>query len=142
MKRQHRTIRAIIAILPPNGYQAYRRILKNATYAFYDFVSKDDNVDYKQILLKDILFIIAAFDNIITSGHWEKVYKAPVEPELEILPNKYVQDILNPGIFFIYDANSGKMFPASKEECAGLEDASVWGASEVEDRLMKHFFPK
>ena len=43
MKRQQRTVGAVIAVPLPNGYRAHGRILKNASFAFYDFVSPEED---------------------------------------------------------------------------------------------------
>jgi len=141
MKRQHRTVGAVIEIFLPNGYRAYGRILKNAAFAFYDFVSKDEVSDYAKVLKSEVLFVCAAFDDIITRGHWLKVFKAPIEPSLEELPNKYIEDALSPGNYSLYNANTGDITPATKADCEGLEVAAVWQAWEIEERLMDYFFP-
>jgi hypothetical protein len=141
MKRQQRTIGAVITIPLPNGYRAYGRILKNAAFAFYDCISQDELAEVEQILQSNVLFIVAAFDSIIHQGRWLKIYKAPIEPILENLPKKYIEDALAPGHYSLYDANTGEITPATKQECQGLEEAAVWEGWHVEERLMKHFFP-
>jgi hypothetical protein len=92
MKRQQRTIGAVITIPLPNGYRAYGRILKNAAFAFYDCISQDELAEVEQILQSNVLFIVAAFDSIIHQGRWLKIYKAPIEPILENLPKKYIEE--------------------------------------------------
>lgn len=141
MKRQQRTVGAVIAVPLPNGYRAYGRILKNAAFAFYDIISPDENVAVERILHAKVLFIVAVYDSVMHRGRWLKIHKASLEPELENLPKKYIEDIMAPGHYFLYDANTGEITPASKQECQGLEQAAVWQGGQVEEQLMNHFFP-
>lgn len=116
MKRQQRTVGAVIAIPLPNEHYAFGRILKNAAYAFYDFLSQDQRPEIHRIVHSRVLFIIAANDYRVHQGEWLKIHKAPLEPELETLPNCYVEDVLAPGNYSLYDANTGEITPATKEE--------------------------
>lgn len=141
MKRQQRTVGAVIAIPLPNGFYSYGRILKHGDFAFYNFSSNGISVDYGQVIQSKILFIRAVFDDIITRGRWMKVYRAPIESELDNLPNKYIEDALAPGNYSIYNPNTGVITPATKKECEGLEVAAVWQAWQIEEQLMDQFFP-
>lgn len=141
MKRQQRTVGAVIEIPLPNGYYAYGRILKEGDFAFYDFVSEVESVDYTKVLQSKVLFIRAVFNDVITQGRWLKVYKASVEPALDDLPNKYIEDALLPGNYSIYNTNTGEITPATKAECDGLEVAAVWQPWQIEEQLMDYLFP-
>ena len=141
MKRQQITTGAIIRIDLGNGYFNYAQILdKGKGITFFDIYTKE--AELKDIsLLQDrkVLFIIAVYNDIITKGRWLKVGKLPVRDDLTILPMKFIQDIINPKLFRLYNPNTGEMFPATRDECEGLEVAAVWEAWEVEQRIKDYY---
>ncbi|MBK8909903.1 MAG: immunity 26/phosphotriesterase HocA family protein [Chlorobi bacterium] len=139
MKRQRITLGSIIKIDLGDGYHSYGRILRNAGYGFYDIRTKEEISDMEEIVDKAILFIVAVYDDAITRGHWLKVGKMPLEPSLEVMPNKFIQDGLHPDQFSLYDPNTGAIYPSTREACRGLERAAVWEPEHVEERLRDHF---
>jgi hypothetical protein len=138
-KRQQRTVGAIVKIELGDGYHSYARILDKANYAFYNLRTNEEISDLNYIISKQILFIIAVYDDVVTKGRWLKIGKLPIEDSLQILPYKYIQDKQKPGSFELYNSNTGKSEPASKEECKGLECAAVWEANHIEERIRDHF---
>jgi len=139
MKRQKRVVGSFIKIKLPNGKYSYGRILEKANYAFYDFVTDDDNADLEQIGKQKVLFIVAVYDDAVTSGRWIIIGKLPLEPDLQMLPLKFIQDKLNPDNFELYDPNTGKTKKAYRQDCNGLERAAVWEPDHVEDRIVDYF---
>jgi hypothetical protein len=136
MKRQQRTVGAFVAIKLPNGKYGYGRILDKAAFAFYDLITNDIITDIAQIRDRPILFIVAAYDDIITKGRWLKIGKSPLENHLMILPMKYIQDPINQSEFRLYDPNTGLMASTTEDKCIGMEEAAVWEAFEVEQRIL------
>lgn len=52
---------------------------------------------------------------------------------------KFIQDVLNPEKFELYDPNNGEIIPATKEQIQGLECAAVWEAEHVESRIIDYY---
>ena len=135
-KRQQRTVGAIVKIPLDSSYHSYARILSQASFAFYDFRTKEDVSDLTEIISSPILFIVAVFNDAVTRGRWVKVGKLPLEPYFQKLPRKFIWDTI--GLRFqIYD--NGNIREATREECQGLERAAVWEPEEVEERLRDHY---
>jgi hypothetical protein len=138
MERQRRVVGAFLKIILPDGKYCYGRILEKANYAFYDMITEDGDVDLMQITKHKILFIIAVYNDAVTSGRWIKIGKLPLEPELQILPLKFIQDKLNPEHFEFYDPNTGSIKTATRQDCMGLERAAVWEPYHVEERIVNY----
>ena len=139
MKRQRRTVGAIVEIDLENSYFSYARILEDASFAIYDIYSADRISNIHDIVNRPVLFIVAVYNDVITRGKWLKVGSIPLEKELRVLPMKFVQDALHPSRFSFYNPNTGEMTPTNKENCKGLERAAVWDAHHVEDRIRDHY---
>ena len=138
MKRQKETIGSIVELILENGKYAYAQLLENGT-AFFDYLAPTSLKDFSVLEGRGILFIVAIYKDVITHGHWLKVGKLPIRKELEILPLKFIQDAIHPDQFELYDPNSGKTTSVSKEECRGLERASVWDQHHIEDRIRDYY---
>ncbi|GAA3973353.1 immunity 26/phosphotriesterase HocA family protein [Hymenobacter antarcticus] len=139
MARQRRTVGSIIEIDLGEGHFSYGRILDFASFAFYDIHVTKQEKDISKITNKPILFIIAVYNDVVSSGRWVKIGSEPLPQSLQILPTKFIQDALHLDRFELYYPNSGEIRPASKEACEGLERCAVWDANHVEDRLRDHF---
>jgi len=139
MAKQRRTIGAIVEIDLGDGYYSYARILDYASFAFYDILSAERVGTIKQITDKPILFTLAVYNDVVSSGHWVKIGTVPLPHSLQTLPTQFIQDALHPGRFELYYPNSGKIQPVPKEACEGLERCAVWDANHVEERLRDHF---
>jgi Immunity protein 26 len=138
LKRQQRTVGAIVQIPLENGSHTYARILENS-FAFYNIHTKEI-LPVEEILQKEVLFITAVYDTAVTKGYWPKISKAIALEEKFIahnLPAQYVRDNLNPNRYTIY--NSKGIFRATKEECEGLEQFIIWTHDTIEDRLSDHY---
>ncbi len=140
LKRQQRTVGAIVKIPLENGYHSYARILEDEL-AFYNiYTQQDESEEY--ILSQSILFVAAVFDDIITKGYWEKIGKSiPLETNLlsENLPPKFKQDIFTKKCQLVYP---DRFEPATEEQCKGLERWSVWTAEGIANRLLAHYTKK
>lgn len=142
MKRQQITVGSFFTIKLPCDKYGYGRILNNANYAFYDLFTSTEETDINNIVNSKVLFIVAVYNDAINSGRWPKISKQPLEDNLKILPMKFIQNILNPTQFELYDPNTGETKKAKKEDCIGLEVAAVWEAYNVEERLCDHIAGK
>jgi len=134
-KRQQRTVGAIVKVPLEDGYHTYARILEQASFAFYDSRTYNDVVDLQEIISKPVLFITAVNDYAITQGYWLKIGKIPLEKKLQILPAQFIQDPICPDQFSILESDGFTIRPATREECIGLERASVWPPEAIEQRL-------
>lgn len=138
MKRQKETIGAILEINIDNQYYVYGQILDKGT-AFFDYKSAERLNDFRELEKSTILFIVTVYKDVITQGTWLKVGKLPIREELEILPMKFIRDVLNPDKFRLYNPNTGEMIPATKDECKGLEVAAVYEAEHIEQRISDYY---
>jgi hypothetical protein len=138
MKKQQRTIGSVVKISLPDGTHGYGLVLDKASIAVYN-IKTEKAIPIEQITSKDTLFILTVHKSAISSGRWVKVGKILPEDKYSILPLQFIQDIINPEQFSIYDPNTGNIYPAKREDCMGLECAAVWEAEHVEDRILDHF---
>jgi hypothetical protein len=140
LKKQQRTIGAIVKIPLEGDYFGYGRILETKI-AIYDIFTKE-SLPETEILSKRILLIVAVFDKVITKGYWEKISKSiPLEENLknENLPPMFKQDIFTKKYQLVYP---DRFEPATEEQCKGLERWSVWTAEGIENRLIAHYTNK
>jgi hypothetical protein len=138
MKKQRRIPGSILEIQLEDQSLAYAQVLKTGV-AFFDLNAKDSLTDLHVILEKPVLFIIEIYDHIITKGRWKIVGTLPIRPDLIKPPLQFIQDQLAPDKFELYDPISGDIYPATRDECIGLECAAVWEAEHVEGRLIDHY---
>lgn len=138
-KRQRITLGSILEINIDNEYNVYAQILNEAGYAFFDYKSSNSLNDFSLLQKSPVLFIIGVYDDVITQGRWLKVGKMELRDDLKVQPMQFIHDQLKPGKFELYDPNTGDIKPSTKEECKGLECASVWEGEEVEERIRDHY---
>ena len=137
-RKQQRTVGAIVKVPLEKGFYSYARILHGTSFAFYDIHSKEEITDFANIVSSPILFIISVSNYAVTDGRWLKIGKLPLEKNFEVLPPRYVQDLLSPDKYKIIYSN-GTVKQATKNECDGLERFAVWQPLHVEERLADHF---
>ncbi len=135
-RRQKRVAGDVVRIDLGDGFACYGRVTGDAGLAVYDLRSSEA-VALSEIMSRPILFHISVMDNAITSGHWAVVGHAPLEDALSNPPPRFIRDPIRKDTFRIYE--DGKMRPATRDECVGLEAAAVWGARHVEERLRDHY---
>jgi hypothetical protein len=130
---------AFIEINLPNGKYSYGRILAKASFAFYNIYSDEKVTDLDRIGKSNVLFINAVYKYAITKSRWKIIGVSEIKSELQILPMEFIQDILNPTHFEIYNPNTGEIKPAKRADCIGLEKAAVWEPEHIEDRIIDYF---
>jgi len=136
MKRQQRTVGAILAVPLGDEMNCFAITLPDANFAFFD--SRTDLfVSPGEVLSKPVLFRIAVHKAAWSTGRWPRVAKVAVPDALLVPVPMFIQDRLNPEQFQIY--LDGSMRPATRAECGGLERAAVWDPEHVEDRLRDHY---
>jgi hypothetical protein len=138
MTGQKRMVGSILQIDLKDGSHSYAIVLQKASIAVFNIKAKE-NVAISDILDREILFIVAVYNNAITSGRWRKIGKAFVDDRFKTLPLKFIQDSINPEIFEIYDPNTGQTRGATKDQCKNLECAAVWEAVHIESRIIDYF---
>lgn len=137
VKRQKRTVGAIVKIPLQKGYHTYGRILKSGM-AFYDLKSKKED-ELQFIVSHPILFVTGVSHSAVTKGLWRKVGVLPLEENLMKFFPQYIQDPINQNHFRILLGN-GTEKEATLEECIGLERFASWTADGIEKRLNDYFF--
>ena len=139
MKKQKITVGAILEIDIDNQYYVYAQIIEKGGYAFFDYQSKNHLKDFTALQQVPILFIVGVYNDVVTKGHWVKVGKLELRPDLKVQPMQYIQDPLHLSHFELYNPNTGEMTPCGKEECEGLEYAAIWEAVHVESRIRDYY---
>lgn len=136
--KQKRILGAVLSINLDNGKIAYARVVKDASYAIYDLIS-DTLLAIDEVVKHEILFIVAVYENVVTSGRWKIIGQMKLEDNLLKLPLKFIQDELDSTKLELYDPNTGDIRNAKRKECLGLERAAVWEAEHVEERIMDNY---
>src|SRR5262249_5691470 len=139
MKRQQRTVGAVVKIPFDGKWFTYGQILDDAEVVVFDARS-DCELPIEEITKRSMICRVAMSYHAITKGRWLKVGKAPINEVLKTPVPRYIQDILRPDQFNIYC--DGKIRPAAREECIGLEHAAVWEPEHVEERIRDHYSGK
>lgn len=130
-KRKRIKVGNIYAIPLPNGKYAFGRKIMDAGIAIYKYIA-NEITDLPKT--EDYQFIVGVYDYVLKSGEWAVVDYRPFEKDEEIwAPPRCIIDIIS-GEYSIY--YKGEIRNATKEECEGLEEASVWGAEHIIDRIM------
>jgi hypothetical protein len=138
IKKQRIIVGSIVEISIDDKYYVYAQILKNGSYAFFDFRSEKQLQDYSILQEKPVLFIVGVYDYVIKKNIWRIVGRLPIRESLNILPLMYIYDV-HKDAYSLYDNNTGEITPCSKEEARGLERASVWGDNHIEDRIRDYY---
>ena len=126
----------IVCIEIESQLHAYARILHREHYVFYDFLSST-KVPSAQVVSQQILFFAAVAPDFVRSGRWPIIGHSPLEETFRP-PPQFIQDVLDKTKFELYFSD-GQIVPATREQCLGLERASVWYPDLIEDRLRDHF---
>ena len=140
MKKQRRTVGAILAIDLGEKLTAFARTLAKAEFVFYDLqLPTQDMYDLAKIVSAPTAFRLPVMDYAVKKNRWIQIGVVPLEARL-LKPQRYfIQDVIS-GEFSIY--LNDVITSASRSECIGLECAAVWDPEHVEDRLRDHFAGK
>jgi hypothetical protein len=138
MKRQKWTIGSIVKIPLKSEKFGYGQLLDKNSIAIFK-IRTERELEISEIVEKEILFIVAIYNDIISSGRWQKIAKVELKSEFEKLPFEFIQDELEPNNFELYNPNTGEITKANKNQCIGLERAAVWEHEHVQSRIDDYF---
>jgi len=130
-----RNIGDIVKIPLGDGTHTYARVLRDASFAIYDSRVTEE-VPIEKVINRPVLFFVAVMDHAVKKGRWPIVGHFPLKDQLQP-PPMFIQEPLSKNTFSVYE--NGHIRPATREECIGLERASVWEPEHVEDRLRDHY---
>lgn len=120
---------------------SFARVLEEPVVAFHNYAVNNSDVDIggllPSILSSDVIFRINVMNYSITSGRWMVVGHSPLSSSLREPCPFFKWDIISERLFITYTGD--EEFPATFEECRGLERAMVWEPEQVEERLLAHF---
>lgn len=138
MKRQRITIGSIL-LIPIEDYYCYAQILGKASYAFFDYKSTVPLPSFEELTKASVLFVVSVYNDVITTGIWEKIGTLPIREELETLPNQYIYHKGECPEYELYITETGEIIPSTKEETKGLECCAVWDSHHVVDRIRCYY---
>jgi hypothetical protein len=128
----------VVRIALGDGFHAYARVMKEATFAVYNaHVPDTQELPLAAFHTLPILFHIAVMDHAVKKGRWKILGNISPEMLSTEVPPKFIQDPLDRTNFSIY--RDGQIRRATREECIGLECAAVWEPEHVEDRIRDHY---
>ncbi|MBK6725570.1 MAG: hypothetical protein IPG58_20590 [Acidobacteria bacterium] len=132
-KRIRRKIGDVIQIALPDGRFAYGRLYDDASVGIYDHVTDEPNKP--PIGSREFKFYVGIYNDVITQKRVQIVgHDKFVEPESQWPPPTSILDPIS-GEYSLY--HQGVIKEASREECEGLAEASVWDLKHIIDRIMK-----
>ena len=130
-----RLIGAVHAVHVGNSY-VFCIALPEADFAFFDHRSPTLETPSELLLLPQ-LFRVAVHKSAWNRGRWPRVCVLEVPENLLQPVPRFMRDALKADQYSIY--LNGNVRPASRQECVGLERASVWEAEQVESRISDHY---
>ncbi|GMO57643.1 MAG: hypothetical protein Ta2G_17450 [Termitinemataceae bacterium] len=131
MGRRRLKLGDIYAIPLPDGAFAFGRLYEEYALAIYKERTKDINILPKSL---EYDFFVGVYSDLLKDGEWVVVGNIPFANDEDAwTPPTFIKDPIN-GKFSLY--HHGKITPATREECEGLEVASAWDRHHVIDRLM------
>lgn len=131
MKKQKIKLGDVYQILLPNGKYAYGRFFRDACIAIY----RNMSVLPGQVpQTEDYQFVVGVYNDVLKSGKWPVVENRPFKSEDESWPPPMCVIDKISGKYEIY--YKGELIPSNEENCSGLEEAAVWEAEHIVDRIM------
>jgi hypothetical protein len=119
-----------------DGSFAYGRLLEAPYVAFYNHRTPDPSSNLEEIASKPVLFKQAVRTSDLRK--WAPIGRADLTGEVAKPVVRYTQNLLDFRKCTIYDS-AGNERAATPEECVGLEQAAVWDAVHIEQRLLDTF---
>jgi hypothetical protein len=111
----------------------YCRYLDQLVTEFFNLESKEQ-LTAEEAVRADVAFVVWVSKDPFTFGLWPRI--GHVEASPRPAPIFYKQDPISKRLFL---HQGGRERPATLADCAGLENAAVWSASHIADRLRDHF---
>jgi len=126
-----RKVGDILKIELGDGTHTYARVLPEAGFAIYDARTSEE-MPILETVERPILFYVAVMNHAVKEKRWPVVGHKTLEVGLQS-PPRFIQDALNQKRFKIYE--HGRIRPATRQECLGLEREAVWAPEHVEERI-------
>ncbi|MDP4147334.1 MAG: Imm26 family immunity protein [Bacillota bacterium] len=130
-RRRQLKLGDVYAIPLANGKYAYGRSFKDACIAIYKHIG--DNI-YDIPKTEEYQFTVGIYKDVLQSGQWLIVDSRPFKDDDEAWPPPMCTIDMISGRYSIY--HKGQFRASSKSECDGLEQAAVWEAEHIVDRIM------
>jgi hypothetical protein len=127
----------VVEINLGKGTHSYAWVFKFPLVSFFGKRTKG-HLQVEDVVRQPILFTLWVMKYALTSGRWRVVGNVPPGKGLR-KPQFFKQDSIS-GKLSIYGDDGDA--PATKKQCAGLEQAAVWEPQHVEDRLRDHYAGK
>jgi hypothetical protein len=123
----------VVRIPVTHDLDAYAQVLESPEIAVFKTMRpRGTGMLSSDVETEEVLFRIWVTHSALTRGRWQRIFVAPIRPELTKPVPRFKRDPIS-GQFSTYMAGADR--PASPAECRGLEPASVWSAEHVEARL-------
>lgn len=140
-KRRRRKDGQIVKIDLGNQHYALAIVLREPLIAFF---SKEFSEEEREANISNlpIAFTLMVMNSAVTSGRWEVVGNSEIPERLKYPPMFWKKDLISGQLSIYHEIASLAPYYerlARPEECKGLENAAVWGAENVEDRLRDYF---
>jgi Immunity protein 26 len=136
MSRAKHKLGTFLRILLADGSFAYGRTLEAPHIAFYSYRTTEPSADLDEIERQPILFKQAV--RSLGQEKWEAIGIRELEGDVAKPAVSYMQDLLDFKKCVIFDT-AGERREATPEECVGIEQAAVWEANGIEERLLDTF---
>ena len=135
-KFQKYSVGGILKIPLGEGWHTYGQMTGDAEIAFFDAKTQTD-LPAQEVVSRPVLFRVAVDSYAVTKFVCLKIGKAPLPNGLKVPQPQYIRGGLDPERFEIY--LGGKIRPATRAECVGLECCAVWSPEQVVDRINDHY---
>jgi hypothetical protein len=138
MPTHRRLVGAVHALNIVSSY-VFCIALPEADFVFFDHRSSTPEAP-RDLLKLPQLFRVSVHKSAWNKGRWLRVGVLEVPEDLLQPVPRFMRDALKTDQYSIY--LNGNVRPASRNECLGLERASVWEPEHVESRLSDHYAGK
>ncbi len=137
-KRQRFLAGAIVKIPIGDGFHTYGRLLVSPFIEIYDFRTRDEVTNVSMVLAKPVLFTLSVHKSALYPGEWTIIGKSPFDKQEISIPLQFWQNRSNPTECKLKD-RFDHFFPATIEDCRGLERIVNWDPYHVVDRIRDHY---
>lgn len=119
------------------GRKGYGQLSEDGLLITFDLVT---TADLAPDVLKDldVVFAVRVREDDLKRGRWPVIGHLDVPDDLKGHPLMFRQDASTGRLSVQHPDLPGGEKPATLKECIGLECATVWSASAVEERLRDH----
>ena len=138
MKKKRLIQGTVIKIPIGDGFHCYGRLLTKPTWEVFDYRTKENATDIERITSQTVLFTICIHTASINQSDWEVVGRSRGEDLDARIPLQFSQNRSDPTDCKVLD-RFDNFFPATIEDCRGLERIVNWDPHHVVDRIRDHY---